>query len=483
MHLRIQAPAVAQRRRHGFGRLATLPGERRASTRRVRHNSLAQFLIRHTASLTINRIRSRLIRPDANACMPRAAAQGISQPRPHHRRRSGPRRVRSVQVHHATVGVTAPDSTIRPPPVPGGSLDWVGCPLLRAVVDMAPGLALAAVTLARGMYWRRLADDQWCATLGWRTSTIFEVAESRHEVEVDGDGHGFHASGATPAADGGCALRCPARCLLYEANPARLAAPALIRGVAGARRAAAGPRARSHAGHSCRHLCSQRERIVRDQRAVSSRQLDCRAEPVSAAPGLCDHLLPHRRHGNSRFPPRWPRRLRAGLPDRDVDTHTHGGRDPHGVDERTGARAGATFVGLGWLARCPHTFAGLRTGSGLDIGPPPTRGTLADTALAGLALPGVWIHACVAPGALMLAAGPARTRGVRLPRGIPRLRLRLRRGDVPVCRDYTVHSSPESGLKGPARHGATAVQQASWWERVLTGRTRQAPCRPGRQPR
>jgi len=124
LHLRIQAPAVAQRRRRGFGRPATLPGERRASTRRVRHNSLAQFPIRHTASRTISGITSKLIRPDANACMPRAAAQG-TRARPHHRRRWRPRRLRPVRVHDATVGVTAPDSTIRPPSVPGGSLAWL----------------------------------------------------------------------------------------------------------------------------------------------------------------------------------------------------------------------------------------------------------------------------------------------------------------------------------------------------------------------
>ena len=69
-------------------RLAALPGERRTATSRIRHNSPAHPLIRHTASLTISRPRSQLISPDENACMPRAAAQGTSRPRPHHRRRA-----------------------------------------------------------------------------------------------------------------------------------------------------------------------------------------------------------------------------------------------------------------------------------------------------------------------------------------------------------------------------------------------------------
>jgi hemolysin III len=70
--------------------------------------------------------------------------------------------------------------------------------------------------------------------------------------------------------------------------------------------------------------------------------------------------------------------------------------------------AGAMFVGLGWLA--------------------------------GLALPWVWVHAGVAPALLMLAGGllarphPVR---VRLSRGLSRLCLRRR--DVPVRRDRSVH--------------------------------------------
>jgi hemolysin III len=101
--------------------------------------------------------------------------------------------------------------------------------------------------------------------------------------------------------------------------------------------------------------------------------------------------------------------------------------------------AGAAFVGLGWAA--------------------------------GLALPGVWINAGVAPGVLMLAGGllytagaisylpspPARpvSVGVRLPRSLPRLRLRRR--DVPVCRDSTVHrwgAAAMMGLQGRRRKGS-----------------------------
>jgi hemolysin III len=59
---------------------------------------------------------------------------------------------------------------------------------------------------------------------------------------------------------------------------------------------------------------------------------------------------------------------------------------------------GGTFVGLGWAA--------------------------------GLSLPWVWVHAGVAPGILMLV-------GVRIPRGLSCLRLRRR--DLPVCRDSVVH--------------------------------------------
>jgi hypothetical protein len=71
--------------------------------------------------------------------------------------------------------------------------------------------------------------------------------------------------------------------------------------------------------------------------------------------------------------------------------------------------------------------------------------------VAGLTLPCVWIDAGAAPGALMLAGGllyrPGRFLpsppprpvpvGVRLPRGLSRLRLRRR--DVPVYCDSTVH--------------------------------------------
>ena len=81
---------------------------------------------------------------------------------------------------------------------------------------------------------------------------------------------------------------------------------------------------------------------------------------------------------------------------------------------------GGTFVGLGWAA--------------------------------GLSLPWVWIHAGVAPGILDARRRPALHRrsaflpsslaqplpvGVRVPRGLSCLRLRRR--DLPVCRDSVVH--------------------------------------------
>jgi hypothetical protein len=76
LQYRIRAPAVAeaaarQLRAHGLlCSLATLPGERQAATRRAGHHSPAQFLIHHTASLIISSVRSKLVRPDANACQP-----------------------------------------------------------------------------------------------------------------------------------------------------------------------------------------------------------------------------------------------------------------------------------------------------------------------------------------------------------------------------------------------------------------------------
>ena len=114
LQYRIRAPAVAeaavrQLRAHGLRyRLATLPGEHQAATRRAGHHSPAQFLIHHTASLTISSVRSKLVRPDANACTPRAAAQGTSQPHPHHRhRRSWPRRLPSLTERYRCVHLEA----------------------------------------------------------------------------------------------------------------------------------------------------------------------------------------------------------------------------------------------------------------------------------------------------------------------------------------------------------------------------------------
>jgi hypothetical protein len=69
----------------------------------------------------------------------------------------------------------------------------------------------------------------------------------------------------------------------------------------------------------------------------------------SAAPGPCDDLLPHHRHGNSRCPPRQRRRVWAGLPDRDP-TRPHRGGGPPGVDERAGGcgRRDVRSAGLGF---------------------------------------------------------------------------------------------------------------------------------------
>src|SRR5580658_7535245 len=78
--------------------------------------------------------------------------------------------------------------------------------------------------------------------------------EARHEMEADGGGHGVPG--------GGAALRRAARCLLRQARSSWLAAPALLRGVAGARPAVAGPRARRRAAYRGRRLLPQRERAV-----------------------------------------------------------------------------------------------------------------------------------------------------------------------------------------------------------------------------
>ncbi len=69
----------------------------------------------------------------------------------------------------------------------------------------------------------------------------------------------------------------------------------------------------------------------------------------SAAPGPCDDLLPHHRHGNSRCPPRQRRRVWAGLPDRDP-TRPHRGGGPPGVDECAGGcgRRDVRSAGLGF---------------------------------------------------------------------------------------------------------------------------------------
>jgi hypothetical protein len=99
-----------------------------------------------------------------------------------------------------------------------------------------------------------------------------------------------------------------AHCGVYYTKPALRgwAALAVVRGVAGVRDPAPDAGAWSHTDHGHRHLRSERVRDVRYQRAVSPRQLECHLAPAPAAAGPRDDLLPHRRHGNTRLPPRRP---------------------------------------------------------------------------------------------------------------------------------------------------------------------------------
>jgi hypothetical protein len=73
----------------------------------------------------------------------------------------------------------------------------------------------------------------------------------------------------------------------HTAPPSRLAAPAVLLGIAGGRRIPACPRARRGASHGCHRLLGKPQRPVRDERALSPRLLDRR--PAAAA-----NLMPAR---------------------------------------------------------------------------------------------------------------------------------------------------------------------------------------------
>src|SRR5215467_4615955 len=91
---------------------------------------------------------------------------------------------------------------------------------------------------------RRPGDFWFWVTLGRRASATCEVAGPSASWGAYGDGHGFHAG-----AGGRSALRRPAGRLLQQARVAGLAAPAVVRGVAGVRDAAANAGAWRHADH------------------------------------------------------------------------------------------------------------------------------------------------------------------------------------------------------------------------------------------
>ena len=179
---------------------------------------------------------------------------------------------------------------------------------------------------------------------------------NRPDSSGDSARDGGRRDGHRLPTDGGPTLRRPAWCLLRQAGLSWLAAPVLVRGVAGGRPAATGPCARTRADHGDRCLLSERERAVRVQCAVSPRYLDCCLEEAPAASGPRDDLLPHRRDGNSRFPPYCTRRLRADLPDRGVGTDSHRSCDPPSLDERTRAsgRRDVRRAGRGCPALCCH---------------------------------------------------------------------------------------------------------------------------------
>src|SRR5882757_3876910 len=99
------------------------------------------------------------------------------------------------------------------------------------------------------------------------------------------------------------AVRCEARDPLRQAATARLAAPRLVRTVAGRRTADVGIHAWRNANYRPRRLHHERERVVRGQRAVPPRQLDGPVAVPAATAGPRDDLLADRGNGHSGVPP------------------------------------------------------------------------------------------------------------------------------------------------------------------------------------
>src|SRR6266581_492206 len=241
------------------------------------------------------------------------------------------------------------------------------------------------------------------------------MAPGRAGGEAGDDLGGCH-TGRAGTARGGGLLRRPPRHPLHPAGAARLAAPGLVRVLCGGRAADAGLGARNAADHRRRHLRDQRERPVRGQRGVSPGPLDPGGPGPDAAPGPHDDLLSHRGHGHSGAAADLARPVRAGLPDHGVDAGRRRGHGPPEVDERAGTagRRGLRRAGLG-----------RRPGAARHLDPR-RRG-------AGRAGPGR--RPALHRRGAVLPPPPARPVpvGVRLPRGLPRLRLPRR--DLPVRRD------------------------------------------------
>ena len=186
-----------------------------------------------------------------------------------------------------------------------------------------------------------------------------------------------------------------------------------------------------------RGVRGQRERPVRGQRAVPLRDLVGRLAAAAAAAGPRDDLLPHRRDGHAHV------RLATG-----------GGIGVAGLIALWTLTGTAAAIHMAWM-NAPERLVG---GTFIALG-----------WVAALALPEVWVHSGAVPGVLMLGgcllyltgaisyhfplAGPVPL-GVRLSRGVPRLRLRRRR--LPVRRDRPVHRLVRAGQPGAGQPGTAA---------------------------